>query len=357
MTADTDPSPHAFATDEERFDAIARRDPAADGAFVYSVASTGVYCRPQCASRPARRENVAFHGDADAAERAGFRACKRCRPRDPSSHARTDALVAVARKSIERAERTPTLDDLAREAGMSPFHFQRVFKAATGLSPSTYARAVRATRARERLAEGASVTHALYDAGYAASSRFYDDARAFAMTPRDVRAGAAGIDIAVTIVATSLGKMLVAATTRGVCAVLFGDDETALRADLARRFPRARSVAVSTAFEVWTRAITAYLEHPRGTVEVPLDVLGTAFQQRVWRELRAIEPGETATYTAVAERLGAPHAARAVANACAANPAAIAIPCHRVVRRDGSLGGYRWGVARKAELLARESRD
>ena len=239
---------------------------------------------------------------------------------------------------------------------MSRFYFQRVFTAATGMSPSAYARAVRATRARDRLADGAQVASALYDAGYAASSRFYDDARAFGMTPSDVRAGADGIDIAVALVPTSLGAMLVAATERGVCAVLFGDDEGALRDDLARRFPRARFVAASAALDPWTRTLAAYVERPRGALDVPLDLLGTAFQQRVWRELRAIAPGETTTYAAVAERLDAPNASRAVANACAANPAAVAIPCHRVVRRDGNLGGYRWGLARKRALLDREAR-
>ncbi len=249
----------------------------------------------------------------------------------------------------------PSLAELAEDSSMSPFHFQRLFKATFGISPKQYAIAVQATRVRAELVSGPPVMRAVFDAGYATSSRFYDDAQAFGMSPSEMRAGGAGIAMHATVLATALGAMLVAATERGVCAVLFGADEAALRDDLARRFPHARIIDAPPQFTTWTRAIAAYVDRAQGSLDVPLDVVGTAFQRRVWQALRTIPPGTTATYSEIAERLHAPKSARAVARACAANPVAVAIPCHRVVRRDGDLGGYRWGLERKQTLLEKEA--
>jgi AraC family transcriptional regulator of adaptative response/methylated-DNA-[protein]-cysteine methyltransferase len=346
----------SYSTDDDRYEALVRRDLAADDAFVYSVASTGVYCRPSCAARLALRKNVAFHADAAAAEAAGFRACKRCRPRDASRHARAVAIVGAARARMDASDSPLTLAELAASAGMSRFHFQRLFKATCGMTPKAYERAVRLQRVRGELADATRVTDAIYDAGYASSGRFYDDARRnFGMTPTQVRRGGADVAIHASVSSSSLGTMLVAATERGVCAILFGDDEAALRADLARRFPRARLVDAPADFASMVSKIAAYVERPHGPLALPLDLHGTAFQQRVWRELQTIAAGTTSTYATIAERIGMPTGARAVAQACATNPVAIAIPCHRVVRRDGTPSGYRWGLARKRALLDREA--
>ena len=345
----------SFVTDDDRYAAVARRDAAADGHFVYAVVTTGIFCRPTCGARLARRENVRFHPTPVDAERAGFRACRRCKPSEAALRERHDAIVRAARERIDRSETVPSLAELAEDSGMSPFHFQRLFKATFGMSPKQYAIAVRATRVRDELASGLPVTRAVFDAGYATSSRFYDDAQAFGMSPSEMRAGGAGIAMHATVLTTALGAMLVAATERGVCAVLFGADEAALRDDLARRFPHARIIDAPPQFTTWTRAIAAYVDRAQGSLDVPLDVVGTAFQRQVWQVLRTIPPGRTATYTEIAERLHAPKSARAVTRACAANPVAVAIPCHRVVRRDGDLGGYRWGLERKRTLLEKEA--
>ena len=343
--------PTKFETDDDRYAAVARRDASADGAFVYGVVTTGIYCRPVCGARLAKRTNMRFHATPSDAERDGFRACRRCRPDGTALRDRHDALIRAARERIDRNDNAPTLTELAKAAEMSSFHFQRLFKAIVGFSPKQYAIAIRATRVRDAVAHGQDVTQTIFDAGYETSSRFYDDARTFGLAPTDVRAGGAGLAMHAAVSATTLGAMLVAATERGVCAVLFGADEAALLDDLARRFPKARIIDAPPAFATWTHAIAAYVDRARGSLDVPLDVVGTAFQRRVWQALRAIAPGATATYSEIAERLDAPKAARAVARACAANPIAIAIPCHRVVRRDGHLGGYRWGLERKERLL------
>ncbi|TXL68543.1 bifunctional DNA-binding transcriptional regulator/O6-methylguanine-DNA methyltransferase Ada [Zeimonas arvi] len=341
---------------DPRWSAVAARDPACDGRFVYSVASTGVYCRPSCAARRPRPENVAFHAGPAEAERAGFRPCRRCRPDRPSlaeSHAR---MVAGLCRTIESAEQAPTLDALAREAGMSPHHLQRVFKALVGLSPRQYAAAHRAQRLRERLGGGGRVTDAIYDAGFGSSGRFYENANeVLGMTPTVWRAGGANTEIRFAIGQCSLGAILVAASERGVCAILIGDDPEALARDLQDRFPRAALVGGDADFEKTVATVVGFVEAPRLGLELPLDVRGTAFQQRVWQALRDIPPGSTASYTEIAARIGAPKSVRAVAGACAANAIAVAIPCHRVVRTDGGLAGYRWGVARKRALLEREA--
>jgi AraC family transcriptional regulator of adaptative response/methylated-DNA-[protein]-cysteine methyltransferase len=345
----------SYATDEARWDAVQRRDRAADGAFYYSVRTTGVYCRPSCASRLARRENVAFHASPAAAEKAGFRACKRCRPNGPALDERRAAAAAKACRLIERSEEMPSLDALAKAAGMSRFHFHRVFKAATGVTPKAYADAHRAQRVRDALTSRGSVTEAIYSAGFNSSGRFYAASTdMLGMTPRDFRAGGSGADIRFAVGQCSLGAILVAATPKGICAISFGDDPDALVRDLQDRFPKARLIGGDKEFEKLVAQVVGLVEGPGARFDLPLDVRGTAFQQRVWQALRKIPAGATATYTDIAKRIGRPKAVRAVAAACAGNPVAVAIPCHRVVRLDGDLAGYRWGVARKRALLARE---
>ena len=342
----------SFATDAERWEAVMRRDPAADGAFLYSVRTTGVYCRPSCAARLPRRENVRFHGTCVEAEREGFRACKRCRPTEADHRA---AVVAKACRTIEAAEEPPSLDALARAAGMSRFHFHRVFKAATGVTPKAYADAQRARRVRDELPRGGSVTAAIYGAGFNSSGRFYAAASdLLGMTPTAFKKGGAGAEIKFAVGECWLGSILVAATTKGVSAILIGDDPDALARDLQDRFPSARLIGGARAFERLVARVVGFIEQPRRGLDLPLDVRGTAFQQRVWRALRAIPPGATVTYSDIARRIGRPKSVRAVAQACAANAVAVAIPCHRVVRTDGSLSGYRWGVERKRALLDRE---
>ena len=343
-------------TTDPRWAAVLARDATADGTFVYSVRSTGVYCRPSCPSRRARRGNVAFHATAAEAERAGFRPCKRCHPeREAAAHPHA-ALVAALCRRLDAAEHAPTLAELAAGSGLSPFHLQRVFKALTGLSPRDWARARRAERMQRALAGNDSVTAALYDAGYGSSSRFYEEAGArLGMTPRAYRAGGAATAIRFAVGQCSLGAILVAQSARGVCAILLGDDPNALIAELQRRFPAAELLGGDAGFETLVARVVGFVEAPRLGLDLPLDLRGTAFQQRVWQALRKIPPGQTLSYAELAARVGAPKAVRAVAGACAANPLAVAIPCHRVVRRDGDLAGYRWGIARKRALLEREA--
>lgn len=343
-----------LSTDAERWDALRRRDAAADGSFLYSVATTGVYCHPSCAARPARPENIAFHATRAEAERAGFRACKRCRPDLAPRAEREAALVAGACRSIEAAEDPLTLEQLAAEAGVSPFHFHRLFRRITGVTPKAYAAARRSARVQERLARHATVTETIYDAGFNSSGRFYAaTAGMLGMTPTSWRAGGQGEAIRHATGASSLGQVLVAATEMGICAILLGCDAAALEADLARRFPKA-TLHRDPAFAELLRAVVATVDAPGNSMGLPLDIRGTAFQRRVWEVLQAIPAGQTRSYSDIAEALGMPRAVRAVASACAANRIAVAIPCHRAVARDGSLAGYRWGLDRKAALLARE---
>ena len=345
-----------FASAEERWDAVVRRDGAADGAFYYSVRTTGVYCRPSCASRRARRENVAFHGTCEDAERAGFRPCKRCRPNEAGLAEQHAAAVAKACRMMESADEVPGLDALAAAAGMSRFHFHRVFRAVTGVTPKAYADARRSQRVREELARSGTVTEAIYGAGFNSSGRFYEkSAEILGMTPTDFRAGGRHAEIRFASGVCSLGTVLVAATEKGVCAILLGDDAATLVRDLEERFPRATFVSGDGDFERTVARVVSFVEAPRMGLDLPLDVRGTVFQQRVWQALRGIPAGSRASYREIAERIGAPKAVRAVAQACAANRLAVAIPCHRVVRNDGALAGYRWGVARKRALLEREA--
>jgi AraC family transcriptional regulator of adaptative response/methylated-DNA-[protein]-cysteine methyltransferase len=360
MLAQPHPEPHAtpnlFADGESRWQALLQRDPRADGAFVYGVQTTGVYCRPTCGSRRARREHVRFFATGAQAEAAGFRPCKRCRPQDAPLAERRREAVARACAFIREAEAVPGLKALAARAGLSPCHFHRVFKQLTGLTPRAYAAAHRAQRVREGLAQGAGVAEAMYGAGYNSSGRFYaTSTQELGMKPGVFRAGGPGVAIRFAVGECSLGSVLVAATGQGVCAILLGDDPEALVRELQDRFPRAELAGGDAAFDQWVAQAVGLVEQPGLGHHLPLDVRGTAFQRRVWETLRQIPPGATATYAQIAERLGRPGAARAVAQACAANPLAVAIPCHRVVRRDASLSGYRWGVERKAELLRREA--
>jgi AraC family transcriptional regulator of adaptative response/methylated-DNA-[protein]-cysteine methyltransferase len=343
------------ADQDPRWAAVAARDKAADGAFFYSVRTTGVYCRPSCAARRANPKNVAFHASPAAAEAAGFRPCKRCRPNEAPREVREAAMIAVTCRLIEVAETPPSLDELARAAGLSPYHFHRVFKAVTGVTPKAYAAAHRANRLREALPGAGTVTEAIYDAGFNASSRFYEASdRMLGMTPRAWRAGGAGAEIRFAIGQCSLGAILTAQSEKGVCAILLGDDPDALLRDLQDRFPTARLIGGDADYEQWMAKVVGLIEAPALGLDLPLDVRGTAFQQRVWRALQAIPVGATASYLDIARQIGAPKAVRAVAQACAANSLAVAIPCHRVVRQDGGLSGYRWGVERKRALLQRE---
>ena len=352
-------APLAAATvSDPRWTAVVARDAAADGTFFYSVKTTGVYCRPSCAARLARPENVSFHPTRADAERAGFRPCKRCKPDQPPLAEQHAATVADVCRLIESADPVPSLEQLARHGGMSTWHFLRVFKAVAGVTPRAYAAAHRARRLRDQLDQGGTVTDAIYDAGYHSSSRFYAQADAvLGMTPSRYRAG--GVDTAMrfAIGECSLGAILVAASARGVCAILLGDDPDALARDLQDRFPRAEIIGADAGFEQTVARVVASVEAPGLGLDLPLDVRGTAFQQRVWQALRDIPAGETASYAQVAGRIGMPKAARAVAQACAANALAVAIPCHRVVRNDGNLSGYRWGVERKRALLDREAKQ
>ena len=342
---------------DPRWAAVIARDPAADGGFVYSVSTTGVYCRPSCAARQARPEHVAFHLTAAEAERAGFRPCLRCRPDRPPLVEQHAATVARLCRFIESAEQAPSLEALAEEAGLSVYHLHRVFKAATGLTPKAYAAAHRTRRVRAELDHSDTVTEAIYGAGYNSNGRFYAQSNGvLGMTPSRYRAGGADTNIRFAIGECSLGAILVAASEVGVCAILIGDDPDALARDLQDRFPRAKLIGGDAGFEQLVAKVVGLVEAPRLGLDLPLDVRGTAFQQRVWQALRDIPAGSTVSYADLARRIGAPKSVRAVAQACGANALAVAIPCHRVVRNDGALAGYRWGVERKRALLERESR-
>ena len=349
--------PDRAATElDPRWAAVVARDRRADGTFYYSVETTGVYCRPSCPSRRASPKNVRFHQTTADAERAGFRPCRRCKPDQPPLEQVHAATIARICRVIETAEEPPRLAALAERAGLSPYHFHRVFKAVTGVTPRAYAAAQRTVRVRRELeTRGKSVTEAIYDAGFSSGGRFYATSdQLLGMTPTDYRAGGADLVIRFAVGECSLGSILVAQSAKGVCAILLGDDPEGLVRDLQDRFPRATLVGGDTAFESTVARVIGLVDAPARGLDLPLDVRGTAFQHRVWQALRDIPAGSTATYTEIADRIGAPNAARAVAQACGANPLAVAIPCHRVVRTDGSLSGYRWGVDRKRRLLEKE---
>ncbi|RCL23616.1 bifunctional DNA-binding transcriptional regulator/O6-methylguanine-DNA methyltransferase Ada [Pseudomonas sp. AFG_SD02_1510_Pfu_092] len=346
-----------YTTPEQRWQAVETRDSAATGHFVYAVRTTGIYCHPGCKARLAKRSNVDFYATPAAAEAAGYRACKRCTAAPQASAARHSQLITRACRLIEASDPAPSLDQLGAQLAISPFHLHRLFKAETGLTPKAYASAFRAQRLRAHLESGQrSVTEAIYDAGYNSNSRFYESAdQRLGMRPRQYRAGGAGATIHFALGQCSLGAILVAQSEKGICAILLGDDPEALLHDLQDQFPKARLIGGDSAYERLVAEVVGFVEAPALGLALPLDVQGTAFQERVWQALREVPAGSRVSYTDIAERIGAPKAVRAVAMACAANHIAVAIPCHRVVRRDGDLSGYRWGVERKQQLLKRET--
>jgi AraC family transcriptional regulator of adaptative response/methylated-DNA-[protein]-cysteine methyltransferase len=344
-------------SNEERWAAVVRRDASSDGQFFYSVSTTGIYCRPSCPSRLAKRENVAFHDTGADAERAGFRPCKRCRPDEAPLAKQHAAMVAQICELIEAADNMPNLAALAQAAGMSRYHFHRIFKALTSMTPKAYAAAHRGKRVRDRLVCSNTITAAIYDAGFNSNGRFYaTSSHTLGMTPTSYRNGGARLDIRFAVGQCSLGAILVAATGKGVCAILIDDDPEFLVRDLQDRFPHANLIGGDRYFEQMVAQVIGLVEKPTLNLDLPLDLRGTIFQQRIWQALRGIPAGSTISYTELAKRIGAPKAVRAVAQACAANPVAIAVPCHRVVRSDGALSGYRWGIDRKRMLLEREQR-
>lgn len=347
----------AATENDPRWLAVVARDGKADDSFWYSVATTGVYCRPSCAARLPRPENVCFHRTRAAAEKAGFRPCKRCKPDQPPLIEQHAVQVTTACRLIETSESAPSLETLAMRAGMSPFHFHRVFKAITGVTPKQYANAHRGKRVRNELQRGGTVTAAIYDAGYNSNARFYEkSADVLGMTASHYRDGGANTRIRFAVGECSLGSILVAQSDRGICAIALGEDPDALMRDLQDRFANAELIGGDAGFERLVAQVVGFIEAPRIGLDLPLDVRGTAFQQRVWQALREIPVGVTVSYGDIAKRIGAPQAVRAVAGACAANALAVAIPCHRVIKRDGALSGYRWGIERKRALLAREAR-
>jgi AraC family transcriptional regulator of adaptative response/methylated-DNA-[protein]-cysteine methyltransferase len=327
---------------DSRWASIVARDAKADGTFYYSVRTTGVYCRPSCAARLARPENAQFHKSSQEAESAGFRPCKRCRP---------------TQSPLAEQHAAPTLEKLAQHAGMSLFHLHRTFKAITGVTPNAYAAAHRANRVRSALGKSQSVTEAIYDAGFNSNSRFYETSdEVLGMTPTNFRDGGANTAIHFAIGECALGSILVAKSERGVCAVLIGDDPTRLVCDLQDQFPIAELIGAESGYEDMVAKVIGLIEAPGVGLDLPLDIRGTAFQRRVWKALQQIPVGSTASYTEIAKRIGMPKAARAVAKACGANSLAVVIPCHRVIRNDGALSGYRWGMERKRTLLDKEMR-
>ena len=350
-------SPRLEVSHAARWAAVLARDATYDGQLYYSVVTTGVYCRPSCPARRPKRSHVRFHLTSEAAEQAGFRPCKRCKPDQPSLGRQQAEKVAAACRLIEMAEDAPKLADLAAAAGLSPHHFHRVFKRVAGVTPKAYASAARNKRVRQHLKRSKTVTEAIYDAGYASNGRFYaSSSQVLGMTPGTFRAGGTDTDIKFAVGQCSLGAILVGASDKGVCAILFGDDTETLADELRMLFPRAHLIGSDEAFAALVAQVIAFVEAPNAGLDLPLDVRGTAFQHRVWDALRQIPAGSTASYADIARAIGAPNAVRAVAGACAANLLAVAIPCHRVVKSDGSLSGYRGGVARKRALLANEAK-
>lgn len=341
---------------DPRWARIVAHDRSADGQFWYSVETTGVYCRPSCPSRTANPKNVQLHDTLAAAKATGFRPCKRCNPDRAPSGGEAGAAIARACRLIEQSEEEPSLADLARVARLSASHFHRLFKSATGLTPKAYASAHRAAKVRRGLARGNSVTRTIYEAGFSSSGRFYENStRMLGMTPSRYRSGGCDEEIRFAVGQSSLGAIVVASSRKGVASILLGDDPEALLRELQDRFPNARLIGADKTYEELVARVVGLVEAPRVGLDLPLDVRGTAFQRRVWQALQQIPLGQTMSYADIARKIGAPGAVRAVAGACAANHLAVAIPCHRVVRIDGSISGYAWGVERKCALLKREA--
>ena len=342
---------------DPRWQSVLDRDKGADGSFVFAVRTTGVYCRPSCPSRRAKLANVEFYDTPEAAEAQGFRPCMRCNPKGQSILEANANIIAEACRIIEDSNEMPKLDDLAKRAGFSSHYFHRQFKAITGLTPREWAAAYRAKKVRNSLQNKEhSVTEAIYDAGFNANSRFYETSdKLLGMTPTAFRQGGKDTEISFAVAESTLGAILVAESDKGVCAIAMGSDPEALVHELQDRFPKAQLVGGDAEFEARVAQVIGFVEAPQIGLDLPLDIRGTAFQQRVWQELRDIPVGKTASYADIAQRIGAPKSVRAVAQACASNKIAVAIPCHRVVRSDGDLSGYRWGIERKRTLLEKES--
>lgn len=342
---------------DDRWAAVMSRNAAADGDFVYSVRTTGVYCRPSCGARLARPENVQFHESSSAARVAGFRPCKRCHPDQVAPAHPHAATIAAVCRLIEQSDPLPSLIQMAAQAELSPYHFHRVYKALTGVTPRGYAQSQRERRVRAGLGRGEQVTEALYNAGFSSPSRFYANAgKSLGMAPSRYRAGGKAERIRHAIARCALGEILVAATDRGLCCILMGDDAQALERELCETFAEAEFIEADASFAAVVAQVLTFIEEPSAGLDLPLDVRGTAFQRRVWQALQEIPVGGTESYGDIARRIGSPKAVRAVAQACAANLLAVAIPCHRVVHANGALSGYRWGVERKRRLLDRETR-
>jgi AraC family transcriptional regulator, regulatory protein of adaptative response / methylated-DNA-[protein]-cysteine methyltransferase len=348
-------STSAPVLDDVRWQAVTARDTARDGEFVFAVSTTGVYCRPSCAARRPRRENVHFFATNEAAERAGFRACLRCKPKAFAGNTESGAVRAICRFIEQHLDEPLTLDRLGREFRQSPFHLQRRFKAVLGITPREYADSCRLQTLKRNLQAGDSVTRAMYDAGYGSSSRLYErTASQLGMTPDKYRRGAIAASIRYNCADSPLGRMLIAATDRGICSIQFGRSDSELLTGLKREFPFAVRKADDGGLQSWVQALLGHMRGKDLDSTLPLDIRATAFQRRVWTYLQSIPFGATKSYSQVAKAIGQPSAARAVARACATNPVAVAIPCHRVVREDGSMGGYRWGMERKRTLLEME---
>ena len=341
--------------DGKRWQAVLDRDTSLDGTFVFGVSSTGVFCRPSCPAKRPRRRNVSFFSNPVEAEQAGYRACLRCRPKAVDGNPQSAMVRAVCRCIEQRIEDRLTLGLLAREFRLSPFHLQRTFKSVLGVSPKAYIDAVRLRQVKQNLQAGHSVTTALYAAGYGSSSRLYErTATQLGMTPEKYRRGAVAAVVRYTIADSPLGRMLVAATEKGICAIQFADSDQQLQQGLIREFPFAARRRDDAAMAEWRVRLTGLMDGREPNRSLPLDIRATAFQRQVWEALQQIPRGETRSYSAVAKKIRMPNATRAVARACATNPVAVAIPCHRVIREDGKLGGYRWGLERKEQLLAME---
>ncbi len=342
---------------EHMWDAVVNRVPNPDPQFFYAVTSTGIYCRPDCPSRRPKRKNVAFYDTPRCAEFHGYRPCLRCNPDREDAREKWADMIAKACRLIEQAEEEPSLTEIADQFGVSPFHFQRRFKAALGVTPKAYAKAHRVEKFRAQVAQsGVSITSAIYDAGYNSSSRFYESAvQTLGMTPTQLRKGGKDVRILFAIGECSLGSVLVASSEKGVCALLFGDTPEAVLEDLQSRFPNADLIGDDINYQNVIGHVIQFVDNPSRGFDLPLDIRGTAFQQKVWEALRDIPAGTTASYQDIANRIDAPKSFRAVAQACGANNIAVAVPCHRVVRSDGDLSGYRWGVERKRNLLRREA--
>jgi AraC family transcriptional regulator of adaptative response/methylated-DNA-[protein]-cysteine methyltransferase len=351
----TMPLPRPAQEEDARWQAVLARDAARDGQFVFAVASTGVYCRPSCAARRPRRENVQFFPIPEAAERAGYRACLRCRPRSFSGSPELKMVRAICRYIEQHLDEPVTLDRLGKEFKQSPFHLQRKFKAVLGITPREYADSSRLKTLKRNLQAGDSVTRAMYDAGYGSSSRLYErTASQLGMTPDKYRRGAIAASIRYACADSPLGRMLIAATDKGVCSIQFGRSDGELLEGLKREFPFALRKQDEGGLHSWASALLKHMAGKNLDASLPLDIRATAFQRQVWTNLQSIPFGQTKSYSEVAHAIGRPSACRAVARACAANPVAVEIPCHRVVREDGTMGGYRWGLERKKVLLHME---